>query len=255
MFFETFFLDTGIGMDEMEISKIFEPWKQANAKSEGMGLGLAIAQDLSRQMSGTIDVFSLGKGKGSTFRLCLPQPKIEPGERKKKISANGSLEPKFNKSVSVPNMSREQRKEKPLLQQLQRKQKGPASSEQKLSHKVLIVEDTSFLQKLLEQQMRRLSFENIFLAASGLEAVSFLEDCSVDIVLTDVMMPGGIDGFELTMLIRRKNLRCKVFAVSALTDLEFHQQGAEVGLDGFLTKPVTLNALKEKLELGGIRMN
>ena len=69
----------------------------------------------------------------------------------------------------------------------------------------------------------------------------------MDVVLTDVMMPGGIDGFELTWLIRHKGWPCRVYGVSALTDEELCAKGKRLGMTGYLTKPVKLSALSDLL--------
>ena len=86
--------------------------------------------------------------------------------------------------------------------------------------------------------------------ASGAEALKYLDDGhEVDVVLTDVMMPGGIDGFELTLLLRFKGLEgLRVYGVSALTDKQYREKGERVGMDGFITKPVSLSALGAVLD-------
>jgi signal transduction histidine kinase len=68
--------DTGIGIAEHQVERIFDPFVQVDAsttrKSEGVGLGLAISRDLARQMGGDVTVRTR-TGHGSTFTLALPQ--------------------------------------------------------------------------------------------------------------------------------------------------------------------------------------
>ncbi|MEO7823119.1 MAG: ATP-binding protein, partial [Gemmatimonadaceae bacterium] len=68
--------DTGLGIPEGQLERIFDPFVQVDAsttrKSEGVGLGLAISRDLARQMGGDVSVTSR-PGRGSTFTLALPR--------------------------------------------------------------------------------------------------------------------------------------------------------------------------------------
>jgi signal transduction histidine kinase len=74
--------DTGIGIPEAELERVFEPFVQIGRgftqANEGTGLGLAISRDLARGMGG--DIIATSKlGEGSTFTLLLPRPSEEDG--------------------------------------------------------------------------------------------------------------------------------------------------------------------------------
>jgi signal transduction histidine kinase len=76
--------DTGIGIPEEKIDKVFDPFVQAgrqlNQPAQGVGLGLAISRDLARAMNGEITLDST-VGKGSTFTLSLPRaPRMDPAD-------------------------------------------------------------------------------------------------------------------------------------------------------------------------------
>src|SRR5205814_6618212 len=76
--------DTGVGIAEEKIDKVFDPFVQAgrqlNQPTQGVGLGLAISRDLARAMKGEICLEST-VGKGSTFTLSLPRaPRMNPAD-------------------------------------------------------------------------------------------------------------------------------------------------------------------------------
>jgi signal transduction histidine kinase len=76
--------DTGVGIPEEKVDKVFDPFVQAgrqlNQPAQGIGLGLAISRDLARAMNGEIVLDSV-VGKGSTFTLTLPRaPRMDPAD-------------------------------------------------------------------------------------------------------------------------------------------------------------------------------
>jgi signal transduction histidine kinase len=76
--------DTGVGIPEEKLDKVFDPFVQAgrqlNQPAQGIGLGLAISRDLARAMNGEI-ILDSSVGKGSTFTLTLPRaPRMDPAD-------------------------------------------------------------------------------------------------------------------------------------------------------------------------------
>jgi signal transduction histidine kinase/DNA-binding response OmpR family regulator len=203
-------LDTGIGMTAEQAAKLFQPFAQADSsttrKYGGTGLGLTISKRLAEMMGGEIWVESQA-GQGSTF--CF--------------TANFGLG-----------------KEKA------KKRFKPASELRGM--KVLVVDDNATSRGILQEMLESFSFE-VSLAASGKEGITELEVASKDkpfeLVIMDWKMP-GMDGIEASKRIKNQTHLSKIppiILVTAYGREEIMQQAEQVGLDGFLIKPISPSML------------
>ncbi len=203
--------DTGIGMSAEAMSRLFNPFVQADSSTTrrfgGTGLGLAIIKKLCDQMGGRIDVDSR-LGRGSTFTAVLPVHRL----------------------AELANTAEtEERK-----------------SDEPLDLNVLVVEDNATNQFVMSHFLRRLGLR-FKLAMDGSEALSACEADSYDLILMDIEMP-LLDGFETTREIRRREIsrglpRTPIIALSADAMLEHREKAREVGMDDFLTKPIEMEKL------------
>jgi len=105
--------------------------------------------------------------------------------------------------------------------------------------KALVVEDFETMRNIVNKTLNSLNIE-IIEASNGIEALKMLDDQSVDIVLTDLVMP-EMDGFELCEEIRRRpNIRhLPVIVISTHRDAKYVVQALRCGADDYLTKPFT----------------
>jgi PAS domain S-box-containing protein len=155
--------DNGIGMDEETMSRVFEPFFTTKVPGKGTGLGLATAYGIVTQSGGSISVSS-ELGKGSVFRVHLPR-------------VDGSAETGAV-ACSWP---------RPL---------GGRET-------VLLVEDEEAVKKLVERILGSLGY-TVLAAGTGMEALALLEeDRPVDLLLTDVVLPGGMRGDALAQAASR----------------------------------------------------
>ena len=202
--------DTGIGMTAEQAAKLFQPFVQADTsttrKYGGTGLGLTISKRLAEMMGGEIWVES-EQGRGSTFSF----------------TANFGL-------------GKERAK----------KRFKPASELRGM--KVLVVDDNATSRSILQEMLKSFSFE-VSLAASGEEGITELEAASKDkpfkLVIMDWKMP-GMDGIEASKRIKHHIGLSKIppiILVTAYGREEIMQQAEEVGLEGFLLKPVNPSML------------
>jgi signal transduction histidine kinase len=202
--------DTGIGMTEKQAAKLFQPFAQADSsttrKYGGTGLGLTISKRLAEMMGGEIWVES-EQGQGSTFSF----------------TANFGL-----------GKEKAKRRYKP-------------ASEMR-GMKVLVVDDNATSRDILQEMLESFTFE-VTVAASGAEAITELEsageDKSFELVVMDWKMP-GMDGIEASKRIKHhKDLDRipPIILVTAYGREEVMQQAEEVGLEGFLLKPVNPSML------------
>lgn len=165
--------DSGIGLQDKEINKIFERFRQANVKTHvkygGSGLGLFISKELTEKQGGEIGVSSI-PGQGSTFGFYVKTRRVEH-------------RPKLD--VEMRRGSRTQGPAPPLL-------------------RVLLVEDNLINQQVLGKQLKKAGCD-VAVANHGLEALKVLDEKTFDVVLMDSEMP-VLDGLAATRTIRQKEM-------------------------------------------------
>jgi len=201
--------DTGIGLSQTQLDKIFEKFSQADAsttrKFGGTGLGLSISKVLVELMGGRLQVES-DVGKGSTFYFDLTLPVIEKQE-----------ETSFAK-YEVDKF------------------------------RVLVVDDNETNRVILRRTLDAWGFP-VSQAASGADALSMLEGngAPYSLVLLDHEMPGQ-DGFEVARAIRssQKLNDLKLLLLTSVGVMPAQYQQIH-GIDGYLTKPVIHSELRKKL--------
>jgi len=117
------------------------------------------------------------------------------------------------------------------------------------SHRLVLVEDNPVNQKVAKAMLARLGFQ-AEVAENGLEAVSAMASSLYDLILMDCQMP-GMDGFEATRRIRAGQVgarRTPIVAMTANAMQGDRERCMEAGMDDYIAKPVTLDALKTALQ-------
>lgn len=219
--------DTGIGISEGDLERIFEVFTQVNQGSSqryaGTGLGTSIAKRLVEQMGGGITVTSKF-GVGSLFRVSIPI-----GQK-----ATETITDHLNaKRLGQSNSTAES---EPLLQ-LQ-------------GWNILLVEDDKVSQKIAMKRLNR-SGLTVDLAQNGNEAWQLIQQKHFELILTDLRMP-NMDGLTLTRKIRslekdgRKKTR--IIGISAHALAEVQKECLQAGMDAFLTKPIEPNAIVAEIK-------
>ena len=202
--------DTGLGMTEEQQAKLFQAFSQADTSTTreygGTGLGLTISKLLVNMMGGDIWVES-EPGQGTTFSFTA-----EFGLGKEKT----------------------------------KKRYMPASDLQGM--KVLVVDDNATSRDILREMLESFSF-SVSVAASGAEGITELENADknkpIELVIMDWQMP-GMDGIEASKLIKSHQGLSKIPAIVLVTAYgreEVMLQTEEVGLEGFLLKPINPSIL------------
>lgn len=214
--------DTGIGISQENLAVIFDRFHQADSTTSrqfgGTGLGLNISRRLAEMMDGSIDVES-EVGKGSTFTVYLPLVPAKPEKKRGKAA----------------------------------KAFDPASSDFHDGHqkKVLIAEDNLVNIKLERTLLEKFNY-NVTVAHTGAEAVALVKNNDFEVVLMDVEMP-EMDGLEATRRIRsgicgesKKNI--PIIAMTAHAVDEIREQAQSVGMNSFITKPISINQFVSELD-------
>jgi PAS domain S-box-containing protein len=197
--------DTGVGIPPEHLPRIFEPFFTTKEVGKGTGLGLATVYGVAKQHGGTVRVRSR-VGQGTTFEILLPLRPAEVGLKAEEV------------------------KERPKLL-------GGSET-------VLVVEDDPDVRSTVCSILERSGYR-VLAASDGAEAQAVWKErgSEVDLVMTDLVMPGGLTGLELAQLLRRDRPGLRVLYVSGYSE-EFAGRRIELGPgEHFLQKPFTLDSL------------
>jgi len=212
--------DTGVGMDQEEVEKLFKPFakpeNEFSDKYAGAGLGLAIAQKLVEAMNGNISVQSK-VGKGTIVELVIP-------------------------FTPVPRSLR------PALARHEGDEAGVDVKSRKAS--IIIVDDEESSRQVNASLMKFLGYA-CDVVCDGRQLMDKLKQQTYSMILMDIMMP-GMDGFEATRRIRNGdcgegNRDAFITAVTVCSDNEDRDRGFRAGVNAYLTKPLTIHALRETI--------
>lgn len=205
-------IDTGAGIAKSNQELIFKPFEQIrnnHTKSiGGTGLGLTISRSLAELMGGEINLSShVGKGSTFNFRLMLFKLHKDPKE------------PEFSKSEAIGYNGKKQ--------------------------SVLVIDDDLNQRELMSDLLRPIGFK-VILAESAEHGFVQLQDNEIDLVLMDVQMP-EMNGWEMVKSMRERHYIIPVLMLSAnARDAEYNLQ-AEGYHNGYIAKPVNLDALLGKI--------
>jgi PAS domain S-box-containing protein len=204
--------DTGIGIAEADLARIFEPFWQirdAGRPVEGTGLGLSITRNLVAAMGGQLDVRSR-PGAGSRFTVTLAVPKVAA-----RTGASG-------RGPRVVGYH------------------GPV-------RRLLIADDKPDNRNILAGLLAPLGFE-VHEVADGQAALEAIARIGPDLVLMDLVMP-GLDGFETIRQLRSRpaTKSLKIIAISASAFDHKRRESFDAGADDFVAKPVDVEVLLDRL--------
>jgi len=221
--------DTGQGMTEEQVVRLFDKYSrfnaEANRETEGTGLGMSIARNLTDMMNGDISVTSEA-GRGTTFTVSLPQ-------------ASPSL--KVLGKELAENLQNFQLNDMKQLRKAQIVYKPmPYGS-------ILIVDDAESNLYVAQGLLAPYGL-SIDTAKSGFEAIDKIKDGNVyDIVFMDHMMP-KMDGIEATGIIRGLGYSSPVVALTANAVAGQEEVFLTNGFDGFISKPIDMRQLNAALK-------
>lgn len=236
--------DSGIGIPPEKLSRIFERFYQANEDRKGSGIGLSLVKCLVEKHHGSISVDSK-PGQGSDFVIELPSDiqEFSPAEIVSRQEDNNSEWQ--TSSFATETMAEDG--EFPVIdpsagQDGQEEEQSPND----ITETILLVDDNKEMVDYLKNNFK-LKYITLT-AGNGEEALAILKEQKVDIVLSDVMMP-GIDGIKLCELIKKNMQTCHipVILLSAKGSIEAQTAGIRIGADDYIPKPFSMNLLKGKI--------
>ena len=212
--------DSGIGMDEETLEKLFQPFVQADEtisrRYGGTGLGLLITKELVTAMGGSVEVDS-AVGVGTCFWIHLPLQLATPADSQGQGSSADAV-------VAVADL---------------------------LKGRVLVVDDNRVNLQLGSAMLKRLQLE-CDIADNGRKALQQIAAHDYALVLMDMEMP-EMDGLTATRAIRQgeqegtDGRRLPIIAMTANALSEDRQRCFAAGMDGFISKPISLAALEGEI--------
>jgi signal transduction histidine kinase/CheY-like chemotaxis protein len=217
--------DTGVGIAKADLDRVREPFVQVDSslrrRHEGTGLGLPLVEIMMRGHGGVFELES-EENKGTTARVVFPRERLiwpdadQPGgiAETDRIEAPES---DFGDAASPP----------------------PARLSTSFdSTRILVVEDDRDLCDVLQRMLKRSGFATAG-ASGGREALGILKTDSIDLVITDMVMP-EMDGVELMRVLQEERPSLPIIALSGMDDvMEYRRIAAHLGARVALLKPVS----------------
>lgn len=236
-------VDSGVGLDEKKLEKIFDRFYQASSSSYGFGIGLNLTKMLVELHYGSISASNRKDGHGSCFKVRIPLGK-------------GHL--KTEELMENADSSNEEPVRLVLKEEIYWEAEGEKirSVKSKTQWKVLVVDDDEEMREYLKQELG--VYYKVITACNGVEAYQAALNQRIDLIISDVVMP-EMDGFEFLKMTKGNANISHVPFVLLTTQAEYGNRlkGWNVGADAFLAKPFHIEELLlvcENLIAGRVRL-
>ena len=198
--------DTGPGIDDQTRPHIFEPFFTTKDQGKGTGLGLAIVYGIVEQSGGDITVTSEA-GRGATFNVLLPRHDQQDDDADDTDNPDAAKQPTGKETI-------------------------------------LLAEDHSELRQLIERILGMQGY-TVLSAGDGQQALAIAQQYQqpIELLLTDVLMPGGLSGADVADEVQRMIPGIKVLYMSGYADNQLLAHGVEASARNFIAKPFKPAAL------------
>ncbi len=222
--------DSGIGIAEDQLDRLFDRFYQLDHREthQGSGLGLSIVKELVELNGGSVEVESTPE-VGSTFKIHLPLADNQQ-------LVNDTPEPRTTESAPVLNDPKEE------LPATNGKQPHAQLTE------ILLVEDHPEMAGYIRQILEKENYV-VNITPDGSEALKYIDsNRRPDLIICDIMMP-KMDGFTFISVLKQldEQITIPVILLSALDDKETRLKGIRLGIDDYLTKPFDATLLKARV--------
>lgn len=254
--------DTGCGMTKEFAAHVFDAFTQERNRNsdsqKGTGLGMSISHLLVTQMGGSITVES-EPGCGSCFTITVTLPTVANGDEsaQARVQAPSPVSPSAGSAESIEGVEGAERGEEEGVKPSG--DAGNASSPSDVESaqapiEILVAEDNELNADIISSILTEEGF-SITVAENGEEAVRLFSESPEGhfaAILMDAQMP-VMDGYEASREIRHLKRadakKVRIFACTASTFTEDRNRALESGMDDFLTKPLNVAVMLEKLEV------
>ena len=202
--------DTGCGMPPDVLARAFEPFFTTKDIGKGSGLGLPQVYGFAHQSGGQVTIDS-EVGVGTIVTLLLPRSLQAPAAGSQPADPSGAL---------------------------------PARADGARRGNILLVEDDKEVSALTREMLSNLGFTVTHVTSADAALGALANARAIDVVLSDIMMPGGVSGLELAREIRKRLPRLPIILTTGYVEAAARMEDAEFQL---LLKPYSLEALAEAL--------
>lgn len=226
-------IDTGIGISEDQLNRVFEPFMQVDTSVtrnyEGTGLGLAISRKLAQMLGGNLTAVS-EIGKGSTFLLTLPTGPLQ----------NINMLDKPSEALTSNQKERTQQ------------MASTKPTDGKILHcRILLVEDGIDNRRLISTILQKAGAQ-VEIAENGKIAVDLvIRETNLgrtfDLILMDIQMP-VMDGYEATTSLRQRGYQGPIIALTAHAMSGDREKCLAAGCNDYATKPIQCKELIEMIQ-------
>lgn len=194
--------DTGCGIPDDIVQKIFDPFfsSKATDKKRGSGLGLSVVDAVIKDHNGYIDL-STKAGEGTSFYIYFPVTRESIDSQNADETCGGS-------------------------------------------ESILVIDDDDIQREVSTQLLSKLGYK-VSSVASGEKAINFLRENPQDLIMLDMIMPGGIDGAETFHQIRKIDPDQKVIISSGFSESDRVLEVQKLGAGTFLKKPITRQTIAD----------
>ncbi len=200
--------DTGVGMSSEVLGRAFEPFFTTKEPGKGSGLGLTSLHGFVRQSAGHVSIYS-EPGKGTTVDICLPLIDTEPSRIADRAPARER--PRGN------------------------------------GERILLVEDNPDVRAITAERLRQLGYQ-VVEADNGVSALAVAESGEqIDALFSDVVMPGGIGGFDLARRFRKLWPSAGILLTSGFPDAFLRKDAQEPSTIRILRKPYAQDELARSI--------
>lgn len=230
--------DNGCGIPKERQKHLFQMYYDGDYRrfnTIGTGIGLALTRQLVFLHGGKIS-YDGDEGKGSKFTVSLPINKesFSPSQIDEKHKVDINIPKSAISDINALTFSSEETKQ-------EEEQSAPDDA-----YKLLVVEDNAELLNLMAHLLR--PQYHVYTATNGNAALKIIFSKSLDLIISDVMMP-GMDGYELTRRIKSSpdSRHLPVILLTAKIQEEDKAHSLEIGADEYITKPFKMGELKLRI--------
>ncbi|MNX45084.1 Sensor histidine kinase TodS [compost metagenome] len=235
--------DQGIGLGDTDMQQLFRPFYQGGHGQYGSGIGLSFSKILIEMHGGSIGA-KPNVPQGAIFYFELPIAQAFPA-RKEQLESTSLKQQQEQQNTKGTITGEKTSSEKQAVSIENTLPRNAGSS--KATYAILIVEDQRELREFLADSLGA-GFKAVYTAENGVEALNLISKSNPDIIVSDVMMPGG-DGFELCERIKSDIAisHIPIILLTAQGDTQSRKLGYKLGADGYLSKPFDLELLEAML--------
>ena len=201
--------DTGAGMPAAILSRVFDPFFTTKDAGKGTGLGLSMVYGFVKQSGGHVKIYS-EEGVGTTVRLYLPRAKLE-AERQTPSPGRNDQMPLGNDEL------------------------------------ILVVEDNEGVRSVVVRQLVSLNYRVLEAENAAIALKLIKQGEAIDMLLTDIVMPGGISGFELAKTARAHNPKLAILYTTGFAESSTAENFTLIRSTNLLSKPYRKHELARKV--------